>query len=174
MEPNPDALDDNQPTTPRNDRSGVPVRSQFLTLLCVLTFIGCALSLFDALMTLVQTDAASNTPRIERTYTPEQQKQIPKQYFEDRSAGDESAPTDPDRIRLLAIAQFPYALLTLAGALLMFRLRRVGFWIYVAGVAIGLVLPVVLVGFGALNTSFGVFFSMLFAGLYWLNLRDMW
>jgi hypothetical protein len=55
----------------------------------------------------------------------------------------------------------------------MFRLRRVGFWVYVAGVVVGLVLPVVLVGFGALNTSFGVFFSILFAGLYWLNVTDM-
>lgn len=159
------------PTEHRND--GPPVRSQFLTLLCVLTFIGSALSLFDAIMTLVQTDSASATPRIERTYTPEQRKQLPKEYFEDRSAGAESAPTDPDQIRLLSIAQLPYALLTLLGALLMFRLRRVGFMVYVAGVIIGLILPIVLVGFGALNTSFGVFFSMLFAGLYWLNLKDM-
>ena len=155
---------------PRNDR---PVRSQFLTLLCVLTFIGSSLSLFDAVMTLAQTDAASDTPRIHRNYTPEQQKQLPKQYFEDRSAGEESAPTDPDRIRRLSMAQFPYALLTLLGAVLMFRLRRLGFWVYTAGVAIGLVLPVALVGFGALNTSFGVFFSILFAGLYWVNLTDM-
>ena len=159
--------------TPDEHHSDRPVRSQFLTLLCILTFIGCALSLFDAVVSLVQTNAASETPYIERTYTPEQRKQIPKQYFEDRSSGDESAPTDPDRVRLLSIAQFPYALLTLIGALLMFRLRRVGFWVYVAGVAVGLVLPEVLVGFGALNTSFGVFFSILFAGLYWLNLRDM-
>lgn len=176
MEPTPDAPRNDEPTTPHTDglrADGRPLRSQFLTLLCVLTFIGSALSLFDATMTLVQTDAASDTPRIERNYTPEQQKQIPKQYFEDRSAGDESAPTDPGRIRLLAIAQFPYALLTLFGALLMFRLRRVGFWVYVAGIAVGFVLPVILVGFGALNTSFGVFFSVLFAGLYWLNLRDM-
>ena len=157
--------------TPHNDAS--PARSQFLTLLCVLTFIGSALSLFDAVMSLVQTDAASATPRIERTYTPEQRKKLPKEYFEDRSAGAENAPTDPDRIRLLSIAQLPYALLTLFGAILMFRLRRIGFWVYVAGVAIGLILPVVLVGFGALNTSFGVFFSILFAGLYWVNLKDM-
>lgn len=165
---NSEMPDHNAPTT-----GAGPVRSQFLTLLCILTFIGSALGLFDNVMTLVQTEAASETPRIRRNYTPEQQKQLPKQYFEDRSAGEESSPTDPDRIRRLAIAQFPYALLTLAGAVLMFRLRRVGFWIYVAGVVAGLVLPVALVGFGALNTSFGVFFSLIFVGLYWLNLRDM-
>ncbi|MBC3784236.1 hypothetical protein [Spirosoma utsteinense] len=162
-----------EPTPTERPTDGLPVRSQFLTLLCVLTFIGSALSLFDAVISLVQTDAVVETPRVERKYTPEQQKEIPKQYFEDRSSGDENIPTDPDRIRLLAGAQFPYALLTLVGAVFMLRQRRIGFWIYVVGVVTGLVLPVILVGFGALNTSFGVFFSMLFVGLYWLNLKDM-
>ncbi len=171
MEPTPHSPD----ATPRADElpANGRVRSQFLTLLCVLTFIGSTLSLFDAGITLMRTDAASATPRIQRNYTPEQRKQLPKDYFEDRSAGAENAPSDPDRIRLLSMAQFPYALLTLVGAVLMFRMRRVGFWLYVAGVVVGLILPVVLVGFAALNTSFGVFFSMLFAGLYWLNLNDM-
>ena len=180
MEPTPTDpnSDQSESQTPANagspePQTTKPVRSQFLTLLCVLTFIGSTLGLFDAVMTLVQTNAASETPRIQRNYTPEQRKQLPQQYFEDRSAGEESSPTDPDRIRLLSFAQLPYALLTLVGAVLMFRLRRVGFRVYVAGVIIGLVLPVVLVGFGALNTSFGVFFSILFAGLYWLNLKDM-
>ncbi len=82
-------------------------------------------------------------------------------------------PDDPTQIRQVASAQLAYSLLTLIGAVLMFRLRRVGFWIYVAGVAVGLVLPVALAGFSALNLSFGVFFSVLFAGLYWLTLKEM-
>jgi hypothetical protein len=159
------------PTEPRND--GTTVRSQFLTLLCVLTFIGSSLSLFDAVVSLLQTNAVSETPHVQRKYTPEERKQAPQQYFEDRSSGDENIPSDPDKIWRLAIAQLPYALLTFLGALFMFRLRRIGFWLYVAGVTAGLILPVILAGFGALNTSFGVFFSMLFAGLYWLNLKDM-
>ena len=55
----------------------------------------------------------------------------------------------------------------------MFRLRRVGFWVYIAGIAVGLVLPIGLVGFGALATSFSVFFSILFAILYWQALPEM-
>ena len=160
--------------TPTGPRTESPtVRSQFLTLLCILTFIGSTLSLFDAVVSLLQTNAVSETAHVQRKTTPEENRQLPKQYFEDRSSGDENIPTDPDLIRRLAIAQIPYALLTFAGALIMFRQRRVGFWLYVAGVVTGLVLPVVLAGFGALNTSFGVFFSMLFAGLYWLNLKEM-
>lgn len=150
------------------------MRSQFLTLLCVLTFLSCTWGLIDAGVSFVQTDAVSETPLIRRSYTPEQQKKLPKEYFEDRSASsDTPMPGDPDQIRTLSIAQFGYSLLTLLGAGLMFRLRRVGFWVYVAGVLVGIVTPIALAGFGALNTSFGVFFSLLFTGLYAYCLPEM-
>ncbi|MGF7215778.1 hypothetical protein GGR92_001918 [Spirosoma lacussanchae] len=149
------------------------MRSQFLTLLCVLTFLSCAWGLVDAVVSFAQTDAVSETPLIERTLTPEEKKNEPKQYFEDRSSGDAPMPGDPDQIRALSVAQFAYSLLTLLGAVLMFNLRRIGFWVYLAGVLVGIVAPIALAGFGALNTSFGVFFSLLFAGLYWLNIKDL-
>ncbi|QJW88424.1 hypothetical protein HNV11_03075 [Spirosoma taeanense] len=149
------------------------MRSQFLTLLCILTFLSCAWSLTDAIVSFVQTNDVAQTSYIQRSYTPEQQKKLPKQYFEDRSSSDGPMPGDPEQIRSLSIAQFIYGLLTLIGAALMFRLRKLGFWVYVAGVLAGLALPVALAGFSALHTSFGVFFSILFAGLYALNLKDM-
>lgn len=149
------------------------MRSQFLTLLCILTFLSCAWGLTDAVVSFVQSDAVSQTPLIKRSYTPEQQDKQPKQYFEDRSSGDAPMPGDPEEIRALSIAQFGYSLLTLIGALLMFRLRRIGFWIYIAGVAAGIAGPIALAGFGALNTTFGVFFSILFAVLYGYCLREM-
>lgn len=149
------------------------MRSQFLTLLCVLTFLSCTWGLIDAGVSFMQTSAVSETPLIERSYTPDQAKKLPKDYFEDRSSGDAPMPGDPDQIRALSVAQFGYSLLTLVGAVLMFRLRRAGFWVYVAGVLVGIVAPIALAGFGALNTSFGVFFSLLFAGLYAYCLPEM-
>ncbi|AQG81946.1 hypothetical protein [Spirosoma montaniterrae] len=150
------------------------MRSQFLTLLCVLTFLSCAWGLIDAVVSFIQTDAAAATPLIERTYTPEEKAKLPKDYFEDRAAsGDQPMPGDPEQIRSLSVAQFGYSLLTLIGAVLMFRLRRVGFWVYSLGIVVGLIGPVALAGFGAFNTSFGVFFSIIFAGLYWYCLPEM-
>ncbi len=150
------------------------MRSQFLTLLCVLTFLSCTLGLFDSVVSFSKTRAVAETSYVKRRPDAEERRNQPKQYFEDRAAtGEQPMPGDPDEIRLLAVAQFFYSLITLVGAILMFQLRRVGFWVYIAGIAVGLLLPVVLVGFGALNTSFGVFFSIIFAGLYWLNLKDM-
>lgn len=151
------------------------MRSQFLTVLCILTFVSCAIGISDAIVSLTQTDAVSETSYVKPNPTAEQakEKETQKKYFEDRSSGDAPTPNDPVEVRRLAIAQFAYASLTLIGAILMFRLRKIGFWIYVAGIAVGLVLPVALAGFVALNTSFGVFFSMLFAGLYWVSLKEM-
>ncbi|MCX6214621.1 hypothetical protein [Spirosoma sp.] len=148
------------------------MRPQLLTLLCILTFLSCGWGLIDSTVSFVQADAVAETRYVESKPDPAKKKDAPKQYFEDRSS-DAPAPGDPDEIKSLAIAQFAYSLLTLIGAILMFRLRRVGFWIYVAGIAVGLVLPVVLAGVGALNTSFGAFFSLIFAGLYWLSIKEM-
>jgi len=149
------------------------MRSEFLTLLCILTFLSCSWGLFDSTVSYLQTDAVAEPTEVKRTYTPEEKKTAPKQYYEDRSSGNAPLPEDPDQIRLLAVAQFLYSLITLAGAILMFQLRRIGYWIYIAGTVVGVLTPVILAGFGALNTSFGVFFSMLFAGLYWLTLKEM-
>ena len=124
-------------------------------------------------MSLVQTNAVSETIYVKPSLTPEQQKALPKQYYEDRSSGDEPLPNDPTQVQRLAIAQLIYSLLTLIGAVLMFRLRRVGYWIYVTGVVAGLILPIILTDFSAVNLTFGVFFSVLFAGLYWLTLKEM-
>ncbi len=153
------------------------MRSQFLTLLCVLTFLSCAWGLSDAVVSFSQADTAAQTIYVKPDEKPEpagkQDKQSEKKYFEDRSSGDGPLPGDPEEIKALAIAQFAYALLTLIGSILMFRLQKIGFWIYVGGVVVGIILPVALAGFGALNTSFGVFFSILFAGLYWVSLKEM-
>jgi type III secretory pathway component EscR len=149
------------------------MRSQFLTLLCVLTFLSCGIGLFDAIVSLTRTQDVAETTAITRKPLPDDQRKKEKAYFEDRASGDVPMPDDPALIQPLAIAQLLYSALTLIGAILMFRLRRIGFWIYVAGAAVGLILPVILAGFGALNVSFGVFFSLLFVYLYWTNIGEM-
>ena len=149
------------------------MRPQFLTLLCILTFLSCGLGLIDNTISLIHTQEVSKTKRADQRRSPEVNKNDPPQYFEDRASGDAPMPGDPDEIRWLAIAGLIYSSITLIGALLMFRLRRVGFYVYLVGVAVGLILPVAFVGFSALNTSFGAFFSAIFAGLYWYNLPAM-
>ena len=150
------------------------MRSDFLTTLCVLTFLGCAWGLLDNLITIFRTDAVTEIKRDELT---RRGNNLPPTSITTPSIDDTDGrgigPGDPDFVRKLAFGQIGYALLTLIGAILMFNLRRVGWYVYVAGVVIGLIAPVALVGFTALNATFGVFFSLIFAGLYWLRLEEM-
>lgn len=149
------------------------MRPQFLTLLCVLSFLGGGIGLIDSIVALTHTREVANTTRVDRKLSPEEAEQAKKQYFEDRASGDAPMPADPDEIQPLAVAGLIYNALCVAGALLMFRLRRIGFYVYLGGVAAGLILPVLFGGFSALNSSFGAFFSVIFAGLYWYNLPAM-
>lgn len=149
------------------------MRSEFLTTLCILTFLSCAWGLVDNLITIFRTDAVTE---IKRDYTPRpSESQLPTVTTPsiDESDGRGIGPGDPDFVRKLAYGQIGYSILTLIGAILMFNLRRVGWKIYIAGVVVGLIVPVALLGFTALNATFGVFFSIIFAVLYWLQLKEM-
>lgn len=148
-----------------------PKRSDFLTLLCVLTFLSCTLSLIDSITSYTQTEAVARTERIDRPRKVDPNAK--PEYFEDRSNSDDPMPGDPDVIRSLAATDFFYGLITLIGAVLMFFQRRVGFYVYVLGVLVGFIAPLAVVGISALQTSIGVFFSLIFVVLYWYSLKEM-
>lgn len=148
-----------------------PKRSDFLTLLCILTFLSCTISLIDSITSYTQTEAVARTERIDRPRKVDPNAK--PEYFEDRSNADDPMPGDTEVIRSLAGADFFYGILTLIGAVLMLFQRRVGFYVYVAGVLVGLVAPISLLGISALQTSFGALFSLIFVGLYWYCLKEM-
>ncbi|TAE28287.1 MAG: hypothetical protein EAZ91_14705 [Cytophagales bacterium] len=148
-----------------------PKRSDLLTVLCILTFLSCAIGLVDSITSYTQTQQVARTERIDRPRRVDPNAK--PEYFEDRVNADDPIPGDPELIRPLAGASFFYTLLALVGAVLMFFQRRVGFLVYIVGVLVGLIAPLVLVGVQGLQTSFGVFFSLIFAGLYALCLKEM-
>lgn len=146
-------------------------RSDFLTLLCILTFLSCTISLIDSVTSYTQTEAVARTERIDRPRNVDPNAK--PEYFEDRVNSDDPMPGEPDVIRSLAATDFFYGLITLIGAILMFFQRRIGFYVYVLGVLVGLIAPLAVVGVSALQTSFGVFFSLIFVVLYWYCLKEM-
>ena len=81
-----------------------------------------------------------------------------------------------ENIRKGAIGKLLEAFFTLAGAILMWRLNRSGFYLYIIGILIGLIVPFYLFGndlvaVGA--SSFANFFGLIFISLYALNLKSM-
>ena len=152
------------------------MRSQFLTILCVLSFLSCGWGLAESGVALFNPDKVAQTPYTghKDTGTGEEDRRDPKNFYQDSSANsDNPTPADPRLVQQQSLAQFAYSLVTLLGVVLMFRLRKAGFYIYLAGVLLGIVLPIYFVGFQALITSFGVFGSVLFAVMYGFCLREM-
>ncbi len=88
-----------------------------------------------------------------------------------------SAMLNPENIKKNALFSILANLLTLGGAFLMFQLKKIGFWVYLAGTGIAIVTPLVV--YGPTNLmSIGMtavigFFGVLFAVLYSINLKYM-
>lgn len=156
-----------------------PMRSQFLTILCIFSFISCGWGLIESGIALANPDRVSATDYTGRK-APDQSAQRQRDggdlrsFYEERGTNaDNPTPENPRVVAQLSLSQFVYSLVTLIGVLLMFRLRRIGFYVYLAGVVLGLALPLFFVGLSGVNTSFGAFFSVLFAVMYGFCLREM-
>ncbi len=81
-----------------------------------------------------------------------------------------------ENIERRAIGDFIAALFTLLGAILMWKLKRNGFYIYIVGVIINIATPFYLYGndFVAVGLSmFSGFFGLVFIALYALNFKSL-
>lgn len=160
-------------------------RPSFLTWLCILTFIGSGWALISCVWTYtmagktnivfkervqVKKDSAllHDTARIRR-----REKASP---LEGKIKASLSKIVNAENMRKAAIGGFIASLLTLAGAILMWNLRRQGFYIYIIGVIVGILVPFYLYGNDLIAvgaTSFANFFGLVFIALYALNLKSM-
>lgn len=80
-----------------------------------------------------------------------------------------------DTIKKNAIGAIVSAVFTLIGAILMWKLFKVGFYLYIAGVLIGLLVPLYLYGNNIIAvgiSAFSGFFGLVFIALYALNIRS--
>ena len=84
---------------------------------------------------------------------------------------------DENKIRQSGIIAIIANLLTVAGALLMWRLNRTGFYLYVAGIIAWVASPFIIYGTGSfiamIGAAFAFFIGLLFIILYAMNLKDM-
>lgn len=153
-----------------------PKRTTFITVLCILTFLGSAYGIFTGLLTY------SKGPEISRRQ---------KEHMEKQKANPNAVKMDPNerkfeegltamldgkKIQQNAIASIIANVITFLGGFLMFRMNRIGFWIYVAGTIAGVVAPLLIFGQNSYAGlfSFGTgFIGLIFIVMYAFNLRDM-
>ena len=160
-------------------------RPSFLTWLCILTFIGSGWAILSSIWYYstatstpivfsdnrkVNSDSANPTDTAGVTI---REKEGP---LEKRVKASFSKILKEKKIRKWGISGFIASLFTLSGALLMWKLKRIGYYIYIVGVIIGIVVPFYLFGndlIAVAATSYASFFGLIFIALYALNLKSM-
>lgn len=156
-------------------------RPDFLTILCVLTFIGSTWGIFSGLTNYNNADVMAEMSR----QMIEQQKEeamdkattAGQRSFMEKMFSGANDLMDTVKVKQNSLFSIMSNILTLVGAVLMFRLKKTGFGIYVLGIGVFIAAPLVI--FGPANI-FGLFMTFLlgivgvvFVILYGLNLKHM-
>jgi hypothetical protein len=163
-----------------------PKRPQFLTVLCILSFVGGSFfiirnavlyaragdiaSIISTAKKNVEQDSARGIDSVKRPRSKEDRKVFGNfmNSFSDM--------TTKKGLQENAMATIISSVITLLGALLMWRLKKIGFYIYILGTIVGLAAPVIF--FGATSNAFAAgifsqFFGVVFIFLYALNYRSL-
>ena len=166
------------------------LRPTLLKVLCILTFIG---SSWLMLTQIWSYSTASKTAQMvssvrenmnqkdstfnnDSSMQPNQRNNRKGNFFGKAMMGSVSKIMTVENIRKTAIGAIISGIITLLGAILMWQLKRRGFYIYVVGNVVSLLVPFYLYGFNSL--SFGIsffsgFFGLLFIALYALNFKSL-
>lgn len=165
-------------------------RPAFLTVLCILTFIWCGIMLITLLFEINETFFLSTQEQIEKMEKELEQAESIIPGITERTIGI-ILETEKYKIPNWLLA-FIGNILSLAGAIMMWKLRRIGFWIYAVAEVIPFLLSVF--AFNALKSVTGTFamfgsvfekigtmiavliiliFDAAFIGMYAANLKHM-
>ncbi len=149
------------------------LRSDFLTILCVLTFIGSGIGVLSGINNYREADLTSALMREQMQRSREEVKEKTKDAqgaeFADKIIDKTMAVAQPEKIKQFSIAAIICNLITFAGAALMFRLRKSGFWVYVLGTLALVVSPFFIYGSGNF-LSWGMSFVMGLIGVIFILL----
>lgn len=166
-------------------------RTTFITVLCILTFVWSGFLFFSniygyftaketaqsmqMMQKMAQSDSAfeKGKPKANAkdSVADKQAKQFTQQVF-----GDMAHSFTEEKIKQNSIGALIAAIFCLTGAFLMFRLNKKGYFLYLIGTLIGIIIPIALYGsnlIGIFGTVVSGFFGLVFCILYGVNLKDM-
>ena len=103
-----------------------PKRPQFLTVICVLSFIMCGLSFLGGVWSLIQNTPDKMAESIEqmRAVSPQMAEQMENQMMEMQES---------TYAQISPYLNFVFILLSFLGAFMMWKLKKKGFFVYLAG-----------------------------------------
>ncbi|MDE5417864.1 hypothetical protein L3049_07570 [Labilibaculum sp. DW002] len=149
-------------------------RPTLLTVLCILTFIGSGVNVFSNLMGMVMSPIKSFLgPEFFEMALQDIPEEPVKKFVEQAF---EMAQLAIDHIFEISLANFILYAASLTGAILMFQLKKLGFYIYASAQVLLLFVAPAFIGFNLftnIGILFGSFFAILFIALYAVNLKKM-
>lgn len=165
---------------PFEERQDKLQRPAFLSVLCILTFIGSGWAVMSNLFSVFMSGVSNNGNfRMEQysSMVNELEGEGISSYWSDfLNSSVEMAQMTMLHAREIAVMQLVLGLISLLGAILMFRLRRVGFYLYTTAQILLLFILPYFAGFSlVVMISFIVsaFFALLFIGMYAANVKYM-
>lgn len=154
-----------------------PVRTTFITVLCVLTFVGSGYSLVSSIISL---QLAGKFEQLnEQTINKEIKSKGTEKgnSFAEKMMNDSKEMMKKENIIKVNAGNIVANLLTLVGAIFMFRMNKRGFWLYLAGIVIWIGTPLVLFGVnsvpGIISAVGQGIIGTLFVVMYAFNLKEM-
>lgn len=157
-------------------------RPVFLSILCVLTFIGSGFGLSSGISNYMNAEQAVSDKAMLQEAIDDAREQL------EESGGDQAlrwldefseSVNDSytvENLKVNGLGNAASSLVTLLGALMMWRLRRIGFHLYVAGSILATFVPYYAYGggmIGLMNTLFTGAVGLLFIVLYALHLKHL-
>lgn len=157
-------------------------RPSFLTWLCILSFIGSGWTIISSIYTYTtaykyagifnkESEITKDTVQLNST-----KGKVQKEGMSEKVKTSFSKILQKENMRKLALGNLVASLFTLCGAILMWNLKKTGFYLYIFGVIVSLLIPFYIFGDDMIAvgaTSFNNFFGLIFIALYALNLKSM-
>ncbi len=155
-----------------NTDAGTPAkRPTFLTVLCILSFIGVAFALIGGIMNYFTYSALASTGDMFGGLKTEAGEDMNNAM--NAMAG--ALGMDYGKMAMVAMIQALLNIPILIGVLIMWKQKKTGFWVYSVFEIIQPILPLVMgLGLvGGIMATVGLIFSILFVILYGVNLKHM-
>jgi len=152
------------------------IRNTFLSVICILTFLGSGWGIVKAVREYVTANYEAQMGRevINDVKDRVNQQENNSPDFVKQIMGSVAADMNPEFLRKLAIFSFIANLLTLTGAILMWNLKKAGFYIYILGTIVLIAAPLTMGRLvGAIGASIIGFVGVIFIVMYAVNLKQM-
>ncbi|MEO7960489.1 MAG: hypothetical protein ABIR19_03020, partial [Ginsengibacter sp.] len=167
--------------------SNVLIRPALLSVLCILTFVGSSWTIgtnawiYNTAEKMVHMIAMSEgNVRVDsltaREVAMAKIGRIKRREFGERMMKNVTSMMTEERIRQNASGNIVSGVFTLIGALLMWRLKLIGFTVYILGVLISIVAPFFIYGANFMGAGVSVFTGLVglaFIALYSLNIKSL-